>query len=812
MSAKDRDPPSALVPEKLRRACSLDGFVDRGGEGEAVDGAFGQARAVEAISLANAIPSSGYNLFVMGGLGASNKRFVLDMLERAAQTAPPRRDWVYVNNFDDPQRPIAIGLSAGRAIAFRDSMQDLIDDLRASLPAVFESEDYRNRRETIDDEIQERQEAAFEELGARAREIGATIVRTPMGFAVAPFRDDRIIPPEEFQKLSPAEREAAQKAISEIQDQLQALMRDLPRYEKERRDAVRRLDRETAKLAVEQSIEARRREFADMPEVLKYLEDARRTLIERAAMFLAAPEDAAYSSAELLADGSFEAFTVNVLVASRDGAPGAPVVFEDHPTLQNLIGRVEHVSRQGALITNFTLIKPGALHRANGGCLVLEARQLLAEPFAWSALKRALRAKALRISPPAEYFGFATTVSLEPDPIPLDVKVAIFGERLHYYLLLELDPEMRELFKVVADFEDEADRTPEREGQLATVLTAIRQREDLPPIEREAAEALVDYAARRAGDGAKLSLDLEPVFDRLTEAGHHARRAGSASISREDVAQSIAAEQRRIGRIREKAQEAILRDMALIETAGAAIGQINGLSVSQIGDLQFGRPTRITARARLGAGKVVDIEREVELGGPIHSKGVLILSGFLAARYALDSPMSLSATLVFEQSYGGVEGDSASCAELLALLSALSGAPLRQDIAITGSVNQRGQVQAIGGVNDKIEGFFDICEKRGLTGTQGVVIPASNVQQLMLREDVAEACADGRFAVYAMETIDEGLSLMTGLSAGERGEDGRFPPDSVNGRVEAALERFAQARRAFGSRDDEKNASGSTPS
>ena len=423
------------------------------------------------------------------------------------------------------------------------------------------------------------------------------------------------------------------------------------------------------------------------------------------------------------------------------------------------------------LATNFRLIKAGAIHRANGGLLLLDARSLLTEPFSWTALKRTLRQGEIRIEDLGRFIGLTSTVSLEPDPIPLDVKVVLFGDRLLYYLLAAFDPDLAEHFKVLADLEDDVERTPASEAAHARLIAALARRNDLKPVDR-AGTGAVDRAcraARRACD--KLTLVVDQLDDVLAEADFWASKAGRAVMGHADVETAIEQKTRRSSRLRDRAQESILEHVALIDTSGARVGQVNGLSVAELAGFRFGRPTRITCRVRPGSGKVVDIEREVELGGPIHSKGVLILSGFLAGRYALDTPMSLFASLVFEQSYGGVEGDSASSAELYALLSALAELPLRQDLAVTGSVNQQGEVQAIGGVNEKIEGFFDICRKRGLTGTQGVLIPESNVQHLMLRRDVIQACATGKFFIYPVTTIDQGIELLTGRSAGERGRD-----------------------------------------
>jgi lon-related putative ATP-dependent protease len=466
-------------------------------------------------------------------------------------------------------------------------------------------------------------------------------------------------------------------------------------------------------------------------------------------------------------------------------------VHEFHPTLANLIGSIEYVSQHGLLVTNFSLIKAGAMHRANGGFLLLDARHLLSEPFSWPALKRMLRQREIKIEDVARFVGLTSTVSLEPEPIPLDLKVIIFGDRLLYYLLSAYDPEISEFFKVLADFEDEIDRTPESEAAHTRVIASLLAREQLKPLDRDGAALVLEHAARLADDSGKLTLLTDQLTDLLAEADFWATEANHEIVTRADIRRALDENVARMSRIRDRSREAILRDVS--RTTGRKTGQLNGLSVLELSGFRFGRPTRITCRVRPGAGKVVDIEREVELGGPVHSKGVLILSGFLAGRYALETPMSLFASLVFEQSYGGVEGDSASSAELYALMSALADVALRQDLAVTGSVNQHGEVQAIGGVNEKIEGFFDVCVARGLTGTQGVLIPKSNVQHLMLRQDVIDACAQGTFAVYPVVTIDEGIALLTGRAAGQRGEEGGYPADSINGLIESRLRSFARA-------------------
>jgi lon-related putative ATP-dependent protease len=676
-------------------------------------------------------------------------------------------------------------------------MHQLIDDLKAALPAVFQSEDYQSRRSAIDDSFQKKQAEAFAALREKAAEKSIVIVRTPFGFALAPAENGQIVPPEQFHTWPEAKRAEMQEVIQALEKELERIMHQVPQWERERRDEIRKLDRDTARFAVDQLIEETKNDFADLPRIAQHIETVRGDLIENIGIFIVKSDGEDADAPDARRWAAFDRYEINVLVAQDGPEPGAPVVEELHPTLANLIGRIEYLSSRGVLVTNFRLIKAGAVHRANGGYLLLDVRSLLTEPFSWTALKRTLRRSEIAIEDVARFLGLTSTVSLEPDPIPLKVKVVLFGDRLLYFLLVALDPELREHFKVLADFENDLERTPENEELLARLVASIGRRDGLKPFDRDAVGLVLEHAARLADHAGKLSLLVDQLREVLTEADFWASEARHGTILRADVDKALNERIHRASRLRDRSHEAIVQKVALIDTTGTHVGQINGLSVIELGGFSFGRPTRITCQVRPGTGKVVDIEREVELGGPLHSKGVLILSGFLAGRYALDTPMSLFASLVFEQSYSGVEGDSASSAELYALISALAEVPLHQDLAVTGSVNQHGEIQAIGGVNEKIEGFFDICRTRGLTGTQGVLIPQANVQHLMLRHDVVEACAEGRFAVYPISTIDEGIALLTGVPAGVRGDDGSYPAGSINRRVEDRLRAFASIRRSF---------------
>ena len=754
-----------------------------------------QERASGAIDFGARIASQGFNVFVTGPDALRMRENVHAMLEAraAAMQRPP--DWVYVNNFVVPHRPVAIALPPGRATAFRDAMHEVIEDLKLALPAAFEGSDYQNRRAAIEDAVREQQEQAFSGLRDKATQRGLAIVRTNMGFGLVPVRDGKVLPPEEFMKLPADDQKAIQDAMRALEPDLEQTLRSLPKFDKSRRDALRKLDRELVQFAVEQNIGEAREQFTDIPAISVHLDAMKQDLVDNVELFAQPQTEAAVEAARTRAGGPFDRYEVNVLVADPDCKTCAPVVEELHPTLGNLVGRIEHLAQQGTLVTNFRLIKAGALHRANGGFLLLDARSLLTEAFSWQSLKRALLKQCIEIEDVARAMGLSSTISLEPDSIPLDLKVVIFADRQLYYMLNAIDPDISRLFKVLADFDDETPRAEPGETQLARMLAAAVRDEKLRPADRSAIARTIEHASRIAGDRDKLSLTIEPLRDLLIEADLIAAGEDAASIGAAHIEAAIDRQRRRASRIEELSRESILRDISLIETSGVKTGQINALSVTGLSSHSFGRPTRITCRVSPGAGRIVDIEREVELGGPLHSKGVMILSGFLSGRYALRFPMALQASIVFEQSYGGVDGDSASSTELYCLLSALGDLPLRQDIAVTGSVNQHGDVQAIGGVNEKVEGFFDVCKARGLTGTQGVMIPRANVQHLMLRKDVREACEAGTFAIYAISNIDEGMELLSGLPAGAPDGEGVYAEGTFNRKVQNRLELFAKIRR-----------------
>jgi lon-related putative ATP-dependent protease len=805
------------VPDALHRRCDPESLGFRTtDELEPTEAVVGQPRAVEAVTFGIGINRHGYNLFCLGQAGTGKHGIVRDFLERAAADMPQPSDWCYVHNFDDAYKPLALRLPPGRALPLRDAMQQLLRDLRAGVPRAFESEEYQSRRSAIEQEFQERHQEAFAEIEKEAREKGVVILRGPAGFMFAPGKDGEPIKPEVFNRMPEAERQRYRKDIEGLQERLMDTMRRFPAWEKELREKLNELNREVARAVVTHLIGTVRGDFQDLPEVVAFLGRIEDDVVDNVYDFLrASAEQATSGGAQGVATlvrgtneltggdepASFKRYEINVLVHNGE-AEGAPVVIEDAPAITNLIGRIEHSARFGTLVTDFSLIKAGALHKANGGFLIVDARKLLTQPFSWDELKRALFNREVRIESLPQLLGYVTTVSLEPEPIPLDLKVVLVGEPLLYYLLAAHDPDFLSLFKVQAEFSDYMPWSDENVALYARLVATIVKREKLCPFDAGAVARVIEYASREAEDQQRLTAQISFVLDLLREADYWAGQDKCKTVTAKEVDKALAAQVRRADRIREAMYEQITREIMLIDTAGEATGQVNGLSVLQLGRFSFGKPSRITARVRLGRGEVVDIERRVELGGPLHSKGVMILTGFLGARFGQARPLALSASLVFEQSYGGVEGDSASSAELYALLSALSGVPVRQSLAVTGSVNQNGQVQAIGGVNDKIEGFFDICNARGLTGDQGVLIPASNVAHLMLRDDVTDAVKKGKFTIYPIATIDEGIELLTGVPAGEQGADGTWPEDSINGKVAARLDGFAQAARRFAARLD----------
>ena len=789
-----------LNAESLYTACDPESFTFRT-TSDMADGPeiMGQPRAVNAVEFGVQLRGEGYNIFALGPEGFGRRFLVEHYLNAAARQRPKPPDVCYVNNLDDPNKPRLLTLPAGLATALKDNVERLIEDIGLGLPRAFESEEYQSRLHALEGEFQTRPAKNFEDLRSKARERNIAMLQTPTGVAFAPLKDGEVLPAEQFGKLDVAERDRIQKDVEALQEETQKILRQMARWEKELREKVRELNHEVASFAIGHLIDDLAARYTEYPTVLKHLEVIRNDVTRHAREFLQLHEmqsNPAGQEAEIPERSLSHRYRINVLV-DNGKLEGAPVLYEDHPTYENLLGRIEHTSRMGTLVTDFNLIRAGALHRANGGFLVLDARKVLLMPFAWDGLKRALQAHQIRIESLGQVLSLISTVSLEPEPLPLSVKVILIGDASLYYQLCRFDPEFGGLFKVSADFDDQTERSADGQQHYARLVASLARKHDLRPLDRGAVARLIEYSSRLAGDAQRLDLGVGNLADLLRESDFEAEKASAGIVTYAEVQKAIDARIFRADRIRERMRDGILRRTIFIDTEGEAAGQINGLSVLQLGRFAFGQPVRITARVRPGKGEVIDIEREVELGGPLHSKGVLILSSFLGSRYAGDFPLALSASLVFEQSYTGVEGDSASSTELYALLSAIAGVPIRQYLAVTGSVNQYGQVQPIGGVNEKIEGFFDICNQRGLTGNQGVLIPASNVKHLMLRADVVAAVKAGRFHVYAVETIDQGIEILTGIPHGARGASGNYPKETIGARVQEHLKEMARKQIAF---------------
>lgn len=800
-----------LAPEALNNRCDPRQFAfSTTAELAPLDNIIGQDRAVAAVRFGIGIRKEGYNLFAIGPSGTGKHSTVRRFITERAASEPTPNDLCYVHNFKEPHKARAVVLPPGKGVTFRKDMENLLGLLKVAVPATFESDDYRNRRLAIEEELKSKQEKAFDELQTEAKGKGIALIRTPGGLALAPVRDGEVLNPQDFAKLPEEEQSRIKTEVEGLQHKLEEIMRQMPAWEMQARDKLKELSRDVTNFSVGHMIQEMRDCYAAAPDVQAWLDDVRQDLIDNVEEFLSPermpePEDAPPGMRRRNRPGpggpGLRRYAVNVMV-DNSARQGAPVIFEDNPNLQSLLGRIEHIAQYGALITDHTLIQPGALHRANGGYLIVEARKILLAPFAWEELKRSLKSRELRIDVTNQVYSVLSAISLEPQPIPLHVKVVLLGDRMLYYMLAENDPDFDDLFKVTVDFEEAMDRTPETLQLYARLIGDVARSHQLQPLDGGAVARVIEYASRIISDSAKVTAHMRSLVDILSEADYWARHLGHGITQASDVQKAIDERIYRLDRMHERSQEQILDKTVMIDTTGEAVGQINALSVLQLGQFAFGRPTRITARVRMGRGEVVDIEREVALGGPTHSKGVLILSSFLGARYAPDQPLSLHASLGFEQSYGGVDGDSASSTELYALMSALAEVPIRQSFAVTGSVNQMGQVQAIGGANEKIEGFFDLCQARGLTGEQGVLIPAANVKHLMLRHDVVAAVAAGTFRIFAVTTIDQGIELLTGVPAGERGADGKFPPRSVNGLIEAKLALFLRkAREASGNHE-----------
>lgn len=798
-----------LSPEQMRRTFDPKTLgVAKVAERQARENIIGQKRAVSALQFGLEIRNSGFNIYVAGPPGIGKMTAVQSFLEELARRKDTPPDWCYLNEFEDSYQPKVCQLPPGRGRALQQDMKSLITHVRREIPKALESEEYNTRREATIKSLDKQRAQAMEKLNTQAAEAGFMLQTTPFGLATIPMLKGQPLSDTDYQALPAETREDFQRRHETLKDGLKATMKQIRDLERVAQEKLQALDQQVALYIVGALMEELHEKYHDLPEVIAHLKAVQKDILENIETFKssAAPNPAPDGSAVVtpwLRELPFRKYQVNVLVDNSE-QKGAPVVVELNPSYNNLFGRVEKEVQFGALYTDFTMIKPGSFHRANGGYLVMPIDDVLRNLLSWEGVKRALRSGEVEIEEIGERLGYMATKSLRPRPIPINIKVVLVGRPLLYYLLHAYDEDFPELFKVKADFDTRMANSEENIQDILTFLPAFCDKEKLQHLDNTAKAKVLEYSARLAEDQEKLSAHFGALADIIREANFWALQAGATRISAVHVQKALDAKIYRSNLIQEHLQEMIQRGTLLIDTAGQAVGQVNGLSVISLGDYFFGKPSRITASVAPGRDGVIDLEREVKLGGPIHSKGVLILSGYLAQQFAQDKPLTLTAQLVFEQSYEGVEGDSASSTELYALLSALSDLPIKQGIAVTGSVNQRGEVQAIGGVNQKIEGFFDVCKAKGLDGAQGVMIPQSNVPNLMLRDDVVAAVAAKQFSIWSVGTIAEGIEILTGVPAGARGPEGKFPEGTVNHRVENRLREFAERLKAFGK--EKKNA------
>ncbi len=793
--------PKELSPEEARWVCDPALFnCDSTRDLTPLAGIIGQARALSALEFGLNITNPGFNIYVAGVPGSGRTTTIRSFLEDLAAKKKPPADWCYVHNFSDTYSLNALQLPPRLGSQFKKDIRRTIENPSRNISQAFSSKEYAEKREEITQLLNRRREESFKLLSEKAQQAGCLVQTTPVGLAFIPAPNGRPMSQEQYQQLN----DEAKEEIRKRQEELNKLFRDeLAKLRTEEVATQTRLEdtnRQVADYAISFLFDELNRKYGEYPKITGYLNAVRKDSTENLELFQAQPkpsEGEPMAVMQSLAQTqAMRRYEVNVLVDNAE-LKGAPVVLEFNPTFNNLFGRIEKEAQFGALYTDFTMIKSGSLHQANGGYLVARIEDLLTNFQSWEGLKRTLRDGKLVIEELGERLGFLATKSLRPEPIPLDIKVVVIGEPLFYYLLLRLDLEFKELFKVKADFDSRMDKTEANLKDYAAVICRMCKGENLRHLKNDALAKILEHSSRLAGDQEKLSTLFADIADIIREANFWAEEEGTSLVEAKHVGKAIEQKVYRSNLIQQRINEMIDKGMIIIDTDGENIGQVNGLSVIDLGDFAFGRPTRITASVGVGREGLIDIERESKLGGPLHTKGVMILNGYVTEKYVRDIPLSLSARLVFEQSYEGVEGDSASSTELYALLSRLSDMPIKQGIAVTGSVNQKGEVQAIGGLNEKIEGFFEVCRAKGLNGKQGVLIPASNVKSLMLKEEVVEAVKAGDFHIYSVSTIDEGIEVLTGLKAGQRLENGSFEPESINDRVQKRLATLAERLRDF---------------
>ncbi len=773
-----------LPAEKLYRSCNTSDFSFITTQDIAcLKAPIGQDRAIEALKFAVEIDAHGYNLYVLGEPGRDKHATVSNFLEQLAHTSP-LHDWCYVNSFDNPLSPQILQLPQGKSRVLRDDMIQLVEDLLTYIPATFESDEYRNRQAELKQELHDKQHNAISELTQKAESMGMRLLHTPNGFAFAPEKNGEVLDNSQFEKLPEEEKERIREFTLQLRQELMDQIELYPNWHKEYREKKRQLDDEITRFAVEKPFNQLKEKYRNLPKVQHYLDSVKRDVIINANNFLR-------NDGELKDPTQFIRYMVNILVDNSE-LTSAPIIYESNPTYNNLLGRIDHVSENGTLITDFTLIRAGALHRANGGYLILDVAKVLMEPYTWQSLKRALFDKKLKTEPLAHLLGWLTTQTLEPQAVALDVKIILIGDRLLYYLLCYYDHEFKELFKVAADFEDDMPRDADSVHAFCQLIATLISENNLNHFDREAVARVIEERSRQASDSERLNTHTDHLLNLLQESSYWAKQANRKIVQLSDIEAALSSQIKRQDRIRKNIYEEIKRGTLLISTSGKVVGQINGLSVIQLGGFNFGVPSRITSTVRLGKGEILDIQREVELGGAIHSKAMLIVKSYIGAHYASMIPLSLSASIVFEQSYGVVEGDSASIGEVCALISALSNIPLSQSLAVTGSMNQLGKAQAVGGINEKIEGFYDICKQNGLTGDQGVLIPSDNIKHLMLKKELRDAVSREKFHIFPIDHVDDALSLLCNKEAGSINEAGDFPHGSINYLAQTRIKAFSK--------------------
>jgi len=787
-----------LSPEELSKKCdekSL-GFKTTG-EIPPLKQIIGQKRAVKALKFGLDIRKQGFNIYVAGRPGTGRETAVKDFLEGFAKGKPIPSDLCYMNNFRNPYEPKAIKLPAGKGKVLKKDMSTLIEEARRLLPDAFKSDDYAAKRDSTLKGFETERKKLYEGLNKEAQDEGFVLQSSATGLLIIPLKDGKPMSEQEFLSLKPEMKKNIQKKKDKLGENLRNTVRQLKNLEAKGNEALKKMNREVALFVIEHLIDSIEEKFSKFKDVKTYLDEVQDEILDNIGQFLKDYSDLSQKLEESWEIGlPFKKFEVNVIVDNSE-LKGAPVIIEHNPTFGNLFGKIEKESRMGILSTDFTMIHAGSLHKANGGFLVLTAEELLQNMFSWEGLKRALMNEQITIEEAGERLGFITTKGLRPEPVPLSVKVILIGRSLLYHLLYTRVMEFKELFKVKAEFDTTMERTDENVKMYAGFVCTFCTKEELKHLEAPAVTRIIEYGSRLAEDKKKLSTKFADVGDIMREADLYATQDKSKYIKAVHINKAIEEKKYRSNLIQEKIKEMIERGIYLIDTKSESVGQANGLSIIDMGDFSFGRPSRVTVSIGMGKKGIIDIEREVKLGGAIHSKGVMILSGYLTGKYAQSKPLSLTARLVFEQSYGGIDGDSASSTELYTLLSGLSGLPIKQALAVTGSVNQKGEVQAIGGVNEKIEGFYEICRMNGLTGKQGVLIPDSNVQNLMLKDEVVDAVKGGKFHIYPVASIDQGIEILTGVRAGRRMKDGGFEKDSVNFMVDTKLKEIAEKLREF---------------